>query len=269
MLGSLLAMRVRPVVKPVSDLGIFEGLSEGFEYVVGSIPIRTLLGLLGIVSMMSAPLTVLMPPLATKVLHGGPHTLGLLTAALGVGALAASLFLAARKSVVGLGKVIAVATGVFGLGMAGLSLSHNLWASLVLLAVTGFAMVAQMAASNAVLQTIVEENKRGRVMSFHAMAFFGMGPLGSLLSGCLASTLGTTAAFLICGMVCVTGSLVFAALLPALRRAVRPIYIRVGILPSASATVQSVVPEASPADARIAARLSRSADARPVHRAAA
>jgi MFS family permease len=239
-LASLLAMRVRPLAEPVSDMGFFQGLSEGFEYVTGSMPIRTLLVLLGIVSMMSAPLTVLMPVLATRVLHGGPGTLGLLTAALGVGALAASLFLAARKNVLGLKSVIAVATGVFGLGLAGLSLSHTLGISLVLLLVTGFAMVAQMAASNAVLQTIVEENKRGRVMSFYTMAFFGMGPLGSLLAGCLASTLGTAATFLIFGMVSLAGSLVFAALLPGLRRAVRPIYIRVGILPGASPEVQAV-----------------------------
>jgi MFS family permease len=247
-LGSLLAMRVRPAVKPVSNLGIVAGLSEGFEYVAASMPIRTLLLLLGIVSMMSAPLTVLMPILAIEVLHGGPHTLGLLTAAMGVGALSASLFLAARKSVVGLGGVIAVATGVFGLGMAGLAFSHTLWISLLVLLVTGFAMVAQMAASNAVLQTIVEENKRGRVMSFYTMAFFGMGPLGSLLSGCLASTLGTAATFLIFGIVSVAGSLVFASLLPSLRRAVRPIYVRVGILPHASANVQPLEPKASPVE---------------------
>ena len=244
-LASLLAMRVRPVAKPVSDVGFFQGLSEGFQYVTGSMPIRTLLVLLGVVSMMSAPLTVLMPVLATKVLHGGPGTLGLLTAALGVGALAASLFLAARKSVLGLKRVIAVATGVFGLGLAGLSLSQTLWISLVLLLVTGFAMVAQMAASNAVLQTIVEENKRGRVMSFYTMAFFGMGPLGSLLAGFLASTLGTAVTFLIFGMVSLAGSLAFAALLPELRRAVQPIYIRVGILPDAAAEVQVVESAAS------------------------
>jgi MFS family permease len=238
-LASLLMMRVRPVAKPLSDVGFFQGLSEGFQYVTGSMPIRTLLVLLGVVSMMSAPLTVLMPVLATKVLHGGPGTLGLLTAALGVGALAASLFLAARKNVVGLGRVIAMATGVFGLGLAGLSLSQTLWISLVLLAVTGFAMVAQMAASNAVLQTIVEENKRGRVMSFYTLAFFGMGPLGSLLAGCLASTLGAAVTFLIFGMVSLAGSLVFAALLSELRRGVRPIYIRVGILPDASAEAQA------------------------------
>jgi MFS family permease len=238
-LASLLAMRVRPAAKPVSDLGFFQGLREGFQYVTGSMPIRTLLVLLGVVSMMSAPLTVLMPVLATKVLRGGPATLGLLTSALGVGALAASLFLAARKNVVGLGTVIAVATAVFGLGMAGLSLSHTLGISLVLLLVTGFAMVTQMAASNAVLQTIVEENKRGRVMSFYTLAFFGMGPLGSLLAGFLASRLGAGGAFLIFGLVSLASSLVFAALLPELRRALRPIYLRVGVLPHASAEAET------------------------------
>jgi MFS family permease len=268
-LGSLLAMRVRPASEPVSDLSIVEGLNEGLEYVAGSMPIRTLLILLGIVSMMSAPLTVLMPPLATEVLHGGPHTLGLLTSAMGVGALGASLFLAARKSAVGLTTVIAVATGMFGLGMAGISLSHTLWISLVLLAATGFAMVAQMAASNAVLQTIVEENKRGRVMSFYTLAFFGMGPLGSLLSGSLAGTLGTTTAFLICGMLCVTGSLVFAALLPGLRRAVRPIYIRVGILAEVAAEVQATEPETAPVGPCIIPLVSRSAETPAARRLAA
>jgi len=136
---------------------------------------------------------------------------------------------------VGLSKVIALATAAFGLGLAGLSLCHTLGAALVILALTGFAMVAQMAASNAVLQTIVDEGKRGRVMSFYTMAFFGMGPLGSLLSGWLAGTLGVAAVFLICGTACVAGSLVFAALLPALRRAIRPIYARVGILPQTAA----------------------------------
>lgn len=102
-----------------------------------------------------------------------------------------------------------------------------------------------MAASSAVLQTIVEESKRGRVMSFYTMAFFGMGPLGSLLAGCLAGTLGTAVTFLIFGMVSLAGSLVFAAMLPELRRAVRPIYIRVGILPDTSAEVQAVESAAS------------------------
>ncbi|MGD0900290.1 MAG: MFS transporter [Thermoguttaceae bacterium] len=255
-LGSLLAMRVRSAPRPVSQPGIFQGLTEGFGYVAGSMPIRTLLVLLGVMSMMSAPLTVLMPLLATDVLHGGANTLGLLTAALGIGALAASLLLAARKSVLGLGRVIAVATGAFGLGLAGLSLSHTLGVSLALLVGIGFAMVTQMAASNAVLQTIVEEGKRGRVMSFYTMAFFGMGPLGSLLSGCLAGTIGVAATILVCGLVCVAASLVFAGVLPRLKRAMRPIYIQVGILPGACdllpepAAAKQVRPEESPADSR-------------------
>ena len=144
--------------------------------------------------------------------------------------------------------MIAVATAVFGLGMAGLSFSHTLGISLLLLMVTGFAMVAQMAGTNAVLQTIVEENKRGRVMSFYTLAFFGMGPLGSLLAGSLASTLGAAATFLIFGLECVAGSLAFALLLPSLQRAVRPIYVRVGLLPQRVIEIHVIEHEALPDD---------------------
>lgn len=229
-LASLLAMRVRPVARVARGESIVAGMSEGLGYIAGSMPIRTILLLLGIMSMTSAPLTVLMPLLATRVLHGGPYTLGLLTAALGGGSLAACLFLAARKSVVGLGRVIAAATAAFGLGLAGLSLSRSLGLSLVLLLATGFAMLAQMAASNAVLQTIVEEEKRGRVMSFHTLAYFGMGPLGSLLAGGLAGTIGISATYLTFGAICLTASVVFTALLPSFRKAIRPMYVRAGIL---------------------------------------
>jgi MFS family permease len=224
-------MNVRPVARPKSNAGIASGLREGLNYIARSMPIRTILVLLGIVSMMSAPLTVLMPLLATKVLHGGPYTLGLLTAALGAGALTASLVLAARKSVIGLGRVIAAATAVFGLGLAGLSLSHSLGLSLFLLLATGFAMVSQMAASNALLQTIVEEEKRGRVMSYYTLAFFGMGPLGSLLSGTLAATIGIRATYLTFGCLTLTAAAGFVVLLPRLRREIRPLYVRAGILP--------------------------------------
>jgi MFS family permease len=229
-LGSLLAMRIRSFHVVDCEEGLVDGLREGWCYVIRSMPIRTLLALLGLVSMMSAPLTVLMPVLATQILGGGPHTLGWLMAALGIGALAASVALAARKNVVGLDGVIAVCTGLFGLGLVGVALSHNLPLSLLLMAVAGFAMVTQMAATNALLQTIVEEDKRGRVMSFYTLAFFLMGPLGSLLAGCLAGTLGTAATFFIFGAVCVAGSLAFAAVLPALRRAVRTISVRSGLL---------------------------------------
>ena len=243
-LASLLAMRVRPLARRTTDAGLVAGLSEGLSYIAGSMPIRTILVLVGIVSMMSAPLTVLMPLLATRVLQGGPYTLGMLTAALGAGALAASLYLASRKSVIGLGRVIATATAVFGLGLAGISFSHSLGLTLALLPVIGFAMVAQMAASNAVLQTIVEEEKRGRVMSFYTLAFFGMGPLGSLLSGTLAGEIGILPTFLIFGAICLTAAGVFTAMLPAFRKAIRPMYVRAGILPGA--VEPQVVPTALP-----------------------
>jgi MFS family permease len=229
-LASLLVMQVRPAVRRTADVGLAQGLREGFAYAAGSMPIRTILGLLGVVSMMAAPLTVLMPLLAKQVLHSGPYTFGMLTAALGAGALGASLFLVFRKSVIGLGGVIAMATAAFGLGLAGISFSHSLPLSLFLLMVTGFAMIAQMAASNAVLQTIVEEDKRGRVMSFFTLCFFGMGPLGSLLAGALAGVIGVLPTFLTFGMICLTASAVYAALLPSLRIAIRPMYVRAGIL---------------------------------------
>jgi MFS family permease len=234
-LWSLAAMRVRPMAKPDLDQGMLEGMKEGLGYVWASPAIRSVLGLLGLVNLMSMPTTILLPLVATELLGGGADTLGFLTAALGIGALAASLFLAARRSVVGLKPVIAWTTAAFGVGMIVLSFSHLFWLSLLALLGTGFAMIAQMAASNIVLQTIVEEDKRGRLMGFYTLAFVGTAPLGSLLSGFLADRIGTTATILLCGLSCIGGSLVFACLLPSLRKAVRPIYIRAGILPAASA----------------------------------
>ncbi len=239
-LASLLAMRIRTFRVVGADEGLVDGLREGLSYVVGSMPIRTLLVLLGLMSMMAAPLTVLMPVLAEQVLGGGPHTLGWLTAAMGIGALAASLVLAAYKSSIGLSRVIAVATGLFGLGLAAIAFSRYLPLSLVLMALTGFAMVAQMAATNALLQTIVEDDKRGRAMSFYTLAFFLMGPLGSLLAGSLAATLGTTATFAIFGGACVAGSLAFAAVLPSLQRAVRIIYARADVLAAQAQQERSI-----------------------------
>jgi MFS family permease len=229
-LGSLAAMRVRPAAMPNREQGILAGLKEGARYVWASPAIRSVLGLLGFVNLMSMPTTILLPLVAVEFLHGGADTLGLLTAALGIGALAASLFLAARRSVLGLGRLIAWTTGAFGLGMIVLACSHLLWLSVLALLGTGFAMIAQMAASNTILQTVVEEDKRGRLMGFYTLAFVGTAPFGSLLSGYLATSIGTTAAILLCGLSCVGGSLVFACLLPSLRKDVRPIYIRAGIL---------------------------------------
>jgi MFS family permease len=227
---ALLAMRVQP--RPIAAHPPFlHGLREGFAYALGFAPIRAILLLLGVVSMAGMAYTVLLPILATATFHGGAGTLALLTTASGVGALAAGLFLAARHSVLGLGRWIAWTPTLFGAALIALSSTDDLPVALPLLAVAGFAMMAQMAASNTVLQTIVTEDKRGRVMSLYLMAFMGMAPLGSLTAGWLAEEVGVTSTLRLEGAVCVAGSLLFAAWLPRLRALVRPLYVQMGILP--------------------------------------
>jgi MFS family permease len=230
-LAALLAMRDVPRRSGRPAAPLAQGLGEGFRYAFGFPPIRALLLLLALISLAGMPFTVLLPVFATRVLHGGAETLGLLSAASGAGALCAALMLASRRSVLGLGRWIAIAPAISGLGLIGFGFSTSLWLSMLLLAIVGFAMMAHMAASNTILQTIVEEDKRGRVMSLYTMAFFGTMPLGSLLAGTLADHLGAPMTVLVCGCVCMAGSVFFSLQLPALRQSVRPIYARMGILP--------------------------------------
>ncbi len=230
-LAGLLAMRLppRPPAKPPKHP--LHELREGFLYAFGFPPIREILLLLAVVNLAAMPLTVLLPVFATEVLHGGPDTLGLLTSSLGTGALMGALVLASRKTVLGLGRQIAWASGAVGLGLIVFSFSGVLWQSMLLLVITGFALMMETAASNTILQTIVDDDKRGRVMSFYAMAFLGVAPLGSLLAGGLASRLGVPHVVQLAGAMCAVASLVFALRLPALRKFIRPIYRRMGILP--------------------------------------
>jgi len=211
------------------EFHILGELREGFVYAYNFVPIRSVLMLLALVSLVGMPYSVLMPVFARDVLHGGPHTLGFLLGASGVGALAGAVYLAARKSILGMGRWIALAAGIFGAGLIAFSLSRVFWLSLLLMLVTGFGMIVQMASSNTVLQTIVDEDKRGRVMSFYAMAFRGMVPFGSLLAGIMANRLGAPLTLMIGGGCCVVGSVFFARNLPAMRDMVRPIYRRMGI----------------------------------------
>jgi MFS family permease len=142
------------------------------------------------------------------------------------------MFLASRTTVLGLGKYIPLMAGVFGAGLVAFSFSRALWLSLALMVATGLGFMVQMAASNTVLQTIVDEDKRGRVMSFYTMAFMGTAPFGSLLAGWVADRIGAPSTLMFGGVGCVLGALWFARSLPALRREVRPIYVRIGILPA-------------------------------------
>ncbi len=245
-LAALLAMCVTQAERKAPHPPLVQGLREGFAYAFGFPPIRALLLLLAAASLMGFSYAVLLPVFATDVLHGGARMLGVLTAASGVGALLAAMWLAARKTVLGLGRVIAVAPAAAGLGLIAFSFSQWWWLSAPLLSVTGFALMAQMASSNTILQTIVDEDKRGRVMSLYTMAFLGMSPLGSLLIGWLADVLGAPAALLISGVSCVLASLAFAHYLPSLRARVRPIYTRLGILPQAAAGVQAATELTTP-----------------------
>jgi MFS family permease len=229
-IASLLAMRMvkRPVRVP--ETRMLQELRAGFRYVTRFAPVRDSLLLLALVATMGMPYAVLMPAIAATVLHGGPHTLGFLMTASGVGALAGAVYLASRTSVLGLGRAIVVATVIFGASLVAFSFSRILWLSLLLLPFVGGGMMVEMAATNTIVQTIVADEMRGRVMAFYAMAFLGTAPLGSLLAGIVAAHIGPMRTIMIGGVACMVGGVIFAFRLPTLRAHVRPIYIERGIL---------------------------------------
>ena len=231
-IASLLMMRIHVPALKRSNASMLTGLKQGWTYVAHFVPIRTILWLFALVSLMGMPFVVLMPIFAGRVLHGGPHTLGFLMGAMGTGALVAALSLAARKSVLGLGRVIAISAAVFGLGLIGFGLSHWFWLSMVMMLVSGFGMMRGMAASNTIIQTIVSEDMRGRVMSYYTIAFVGMAPFGSLLAGAMAHAVSAPRTVILSGAVVLLGAAWFATRLPAVRRGIRPIYRELGILPA-------------------------------------
>lgn len=229
-IASLLAMKMIPEKTKVKKPPFWEGLKEGFSYAFGFAPIRSLLLLLALISLMGMPYMVLMPVFARDILQGDSHTYGFLMGASGVGALGGALFLASRKNVLGLGKIIVIASSIFGIGLIGFSQSRLFPLALFSMVLSGFGMMVQMASSNTVLQTIVDEDKRGRIMSFYTMAFMGMVPFGNLLAGSLASKIGAPETVMMGGIACLLGSMLFAKKLPSLRRMLRPIYVRKGII---------------------------------------
>ncbi len=232
---SLMMMRLARAAPRGRETRVLLELRDGFRYAFGFAPIRSLLLLITLISVMGMPYTVLMPLIADQVLHGGPHTLGFLMGATGVGALAGAVYLASRRSVLGLGRVIAAAAILFGCGLIAFSLSRTLALSLVLMVVTGTGFMVQLAASNTVIQTIVREEMRGRVMAFYTMAFMGTAPFGSLLAGGLAARVGAPHTILLGGGVCILGGVAFSHQLPRLRELVVPIYLERGILPEIAA----------------------------------
>jgi MFS family permease len=211
---SLLMMKIPPRVKIQRQSQMFSEMKAGFQYAFGFLPIRYIILLLALVSLMGMPYSILMPVMAKEVLHGDSHTFGFLMAASGLGALTGAYYLASRKSVAGLSKIIPMSAAVFGIGLIAFSFSRSFIISLILMVFTGLGMMMQMAASNTVLQTIVDDDKRGRVMSFYTMAFMGIAPFGSMLAGSLAKWVGTPITIMIGGICCIAGALVFAIKLP-------------------------------------------------------
>jgi MFS family permease len=230
---SLLMMRVQVSAIKRKATSTFHEMKEGWSYVSGFLPIRTILMLFAMVSLMGMPFVVLMPVFAATVLHGGPHTLGFLMGAMGVGALISALSLAVRRNVRGLIRMIPFAAGVFGVGLIGFGLSRTFWLSMAMVLVAGAGMMQGMAASNTIIQTLTSEDKRGRVMSYYTMAFVGMAPFGSLLAGLMAHAMGAPWTVIVNGAFVVLGAAWFATRLPALRVVVRPIYQEMGIIPAA------------------------------------
>jgi MFS family permease len=238
-IASLLAMRIAAVVPRGAEKAIGHELKEGWNYVTSFVPIRSILLLLALISLVGMQYTVLMPIFAGQVLHGGAHTLGFLMGASGVGAIAGGMFLATRKNVLGLGRLVPLAAATFGAGLISLGLSRSLTLSLALMLFIGGAMMTQMAASNTILQTIVDDDKRGRVMSFYSMAFLGMAPFGSLLAGAMAHQIGAPRTVMISGTICIAGAAWFASRLGAIREHVHPIYRTLGIIPEIATGIQT------------------------------
>ena len=235
---SLLMMRVPLAALRRATASMIEQLREGWSYVSTFTPIRTILLLFALISLMGYPYVVLMPIFAGKVLHGGPHTLGFLMGAAGAGALISAVSLVLRRSVRGLTKMIPIAAIVFGVGLVLFGLSRWVWLSLILMLFVGFGMLQGITASNTIIQTLVPEDKRGRVMSYYTAAFVGMAPFGSLLAGSLAHWIGAPRTVLFTGSCCIAGGLWFWSRLPALRREMRPIYEQLGIIAPIPEAVQ-------------------------------
>jgi MFS family permease len=218
---------------------IVAGIKDGLKYAFGSVPIKSILIYTTIMSLIAMPYIVLMPVFAKDILHGDSRTLGFLMGSIGIGAFIGAAYLARRKSVRGLENVIIVAAGVFAAGTIGFSLSRNLWLSLLLVALPGFGIMVQLASINTILQTIVDDDKRGRVMSLHVTAFIGISPLGSLLAGFVAEKFGAPKTLLFSGLLTIIVIFLFAKKLPHIRRLIHPIYVRKGIIPEVAAGLQT------------------------------
>jgi MFS family permease len=237
-IASLLLMRIRPLDVRRHTSTMIEQMREGWDYVRTFRPIRTILLLFALLSLMGYSYAVLLPVFAAQVLHGGARTLGWLTGASGVGALISAFSLAIRKTVLGLTRMVQIASATLGTALVLFGLSRTLWLSLLLMVFVGFGLMQTSAASNTIIQSLVPEDKRARAMSYYTMAFFGGAPFGSLFAGTLAHRIGAPHTVFVTGACCLAGSLWFTFELPKIRAVMRPIYRQMGLLPVVNVTEQ-------------------------------
>ena len=237
---SLLLMRIAPAGRKRVGQGVWRQLKEGIAYTFGFAPIKYIIAFLSLASLTGmSSYMVLMPVFAKDILGGGSRAYGFLMGASGVGALAGAVYLAGRRSIPGLEKIMVLATFLFGVGLVGFSLSATMWISMIFMLLAGFGMMVQMASCNTVLQTIASDDMRGRVISIYIMSFMGVIPFGSLLAGGLAHWIGAPATLLIGGLCCVLGSVLFAGKLPYLREMIHPIYVERGVIPAVAKGIQA------------------------------
>ncbi len=236
---ALSSMKIKENKTARGPVSILSELKDGFNYAYHFLPIRSLLAHITLVSMVGMSFPVLLPVFATQVLGGGSHTFGFLVSATGVGAIAGTIFLASRKSVLGLDKIIFISIFIFSAGLTGFSFSAAAWVSFSLLVVAGFGMIVNIAACNTIMQTVVDENMRGRVMSFYTMSFMGAAPLGSILAGSVSSSIGAPHTVLIGGFIIAVGGILYARKLPELRKIIKPIYRKLGIIPEIALGIQT------------------------------
>lgn len=224
-LMALMAMRLKPKTPAASQTSltlaaIIQHLKQGFVYAFGFAPVRSILIMVGMVSFLGVNFVVVLPIFSNEILHGDANTLGILMAASGVGSLVAAVQLSLRREVRGLGRLIAIAPIIYGLGMIAFAGSRSIWLSALLLVVIGFGSLLQSASSNTVIQTLVQDEMRGRVMSIYIMSFLGMLSFGNLFQGALVDAIGAPTTVAVNGIICVMAAIFFARQLPKLRRMV-------------------------------------------------
>jgi len=239
-LAAFAAMKIKPITITRHNGPLLTGLKEGIGYAFGFVPIKVILILLVFIGLVAMPYAVLLPVFARDVLNGDSKTLGFLMAASGVGATTGAMFLASQRNVTRMGSIIASSMCAFAVGIIVFSASRTLWFSMIMMTLIGFGLMVLIVSLNTLLQTIVDDGKRGRVMSLYSMAFIGMAPLGSLIAGTCAHSIGAPLTVQLGGVLCLLAAALFSRRLLEISKLIKPIYARKGILPAVADAIGTV-----------------------------